>query len=93
MKLELNDREEGVVLAALDQFRDIKHKAILGEDLQRKAFKQINEYDMLAPQHALMHTLTLMSRITKKPVEHFANPNPSQLPQPEFHVDEHSPTV
>lgn len=87
MTLELNDREQGVVLAALDQFRDIKHKAIIGEDSQRQAFKTINEYDLLAPQHALMHTLTLMSRITKKPVEHFANLNPSQLPQPEFHAE------
>jgi hypothetical protein len=85
MTLELNDREQGVVLAALEQFRDIKHKAIIGENAQRQAFKTINEYDLLAPQHALMHTLTLLSRITKKPVEHFANPNPSQQAQPKTH--------
>lgn len=85
MTLELNGREQGVVLAALEQFRNIKHDAILGNEIVRAHFKTINEYDLLAPQHALMHTLTLMSRITKRPVEHFANPNPSQLPQPKTH--------
>jgi|GraSoiStandDraft_46_1057282.scaffolds.fasta_scaffold28228_6 hypothetical protein len=85
MTLELNDREEGVVLAALEQFRSLKHESIIGNEVARKAFKSLNQYDLLAPQHALMHTLTLMSRITKKPVEHFANPNPSQQPQPKTH--------
>jgi hypothetical protein len=91
MTLELNDREQGVVLAALEQFRELKQKAIIGEESQRRVFKTLNEYDLLAPQHALMHTLTLMSRITKKPVEHFANPNPSQQPQPKTHepTDQH----
>jgi hypothetical protein len=85
MTLELNDREQGVVLAALEQFRSLKQESIAGNDLARKSFKSLNEYDLLAPPHALMHTLTLMSRITKRPVEHFANPNPSQQPQPKTH--------
>lgn len=82
MTLELNDREQGVVMAALEQFRDIKQKTLTGE---YQNFNTTNEYDLLAPAHALMHTLTLMSRITKKPVEHFANANPSQLPPPKTH--------
>lgn len=85
MTLELNDREQGVVLAALEQFRSIKHDAIVGDADARAHFKTLNAYDLLAPHHALMHTLTLMSRMTKKPVEHFANPNPSQNLPPKTH--------
>lgn len=82
MQFELNDREQGVVVAALEQFRDIKHKAIMGAPEERVAFKTVNEYDLLSPQHALMHTLTLLSRLLKKPVEYFANPQPSQTTEP-----------
>jgi hypothetical protein len=79
MQFELNDREQGVVVAALEQYRDIKHKAIMGTPEEVASFKTVNEYDLLSPQHALMHTLTLLSKLLKKPVEHFANPQPSQV--------------
>lgn len=81
----LNDREQQVVLTALELLRETKQLSIIGSEAERKALKQINQYDLLAPQHTLMHTLTLLSKMTGKPVEHFANRNPSQNPQPKTH--------
>jgi hypothetical protein len=83
MNLEINDRETTVLLTALDLLRDSKQRAIIGDET---AFKQVNQYDLLAPQHTLMHTLTLMSKLTKQPVEYFTR-NPSQNPTPQTHEE------
>src|SRR5947207_1985358 len=84
MNLEVNDREITVLLTALDLLRDTKQKAIIGSPAERKAFKAINEYDLIAPQHTLMHVLALLAKITKKPIEYFTR-NPSQNPNPKTH--------
>jgi hypothetical protein len=90
MNLEVNDRETTVLLTALDLLRDSKQRAIIGDETEQTAFKQVNQYDLLAPQHTLMHTLTLMSKITKQPVEYFTR-NPSQNPTPQTHEQPESP--
>jgi hypothetical protein len=84
MNLEINDRSKTVLLAALDLFRDSKQRSIIGSEEERKAFKTLNQYDLLSPQHALMEVLSLMARVSGKPVEHFVQ-NPSQNPQPKTH--------
>lgn len=81
----LNEREQTVVATALEQLRDIKQRSIIGTDEERASFKKINQFDNLAPQHTLMHVLTLLAKLTGKPVEHFANQNPSQNPPPKTH--------
>jgi hypothetical protein len=77
MDLHLSEREESVVLAALDFFQRAKRKTVSDQ----LPFEKVSEYDLLSPQHAAMSALTVMTKMTKKPVEYFVNPNPSQLPQ------------
>ncbi len=78
MDLHITEREESVILAALDFFQRAKRKTVNKE----LPFEKVSEYDLLSPQHAAMSALTIMTKMTKKPVEYFINPNPSQLPQP-----------
>lgn len=87
MTLYLSDREKQVVLAALEFFRRAKQGSILPapEQLPMPFASATSEYDLLSPQHTLMHTLKLLSTITQKPIEHFANPNPSQDPPTSTH--------
>jgi hypothetical protein len=72
----LTDREEQVTKAALDFFRNAKQLSIQGE----LPFKgSTGEYDLMSPEHTLMHTITALAKLTQLPPAHFANRNPSQL--------------
>ena len=77
MDLHLTEREESVVLAALDFFQRAKRQTVTN----KLPFEKVSEYDLLSPQHAAMSALTIMTKLSKKPVEYFINPNPSQFGQ------------
>lgn len=77
MQLNLTEREESVVLAALDFFQRAKRKVVS----DKLPLEKVSEYDLLSPQHAAMSALTVMTKLSKKPVEYFINPSPSQHPQ------------
>lgn len=96
MNLHISDREKQVITAALETFRSRKQGVILSapQDDRSKAAKEIrqpeNEYDILSAEHSLMHAITLMSKLTDKPIAYFTNANPSQNPQPTTHLGEMS---
>jgi hypothetical protein len=73
MTLQLTDRQDQTLLVALEHLRITLAKRMTDNDLTK-----LNEYDILDRKHTLMHTLTLMATITKQPVAHFMNPNPTQ---------------
>lgn len=84
MNLDINDREKTVLLTALDNLRELKQLSLIGTNDERAAFKALNQYDLLASSHTLMHSLSLLSKLTGRPIEHFTR-NPSQDPQPKTH--------
>jgi hypothetical protein len=84
MNLEINEREKTVLLTALDNLRDLKQRSLIGTNDERAVFKALNQYDILAAPHTLMHSLSLLSKLTGRPIEHFTR-NPSQDPQPKTH--------
>lgn len=86
MNLSLNDRQTTTVLTALELLRSVKQLSIFGTDEEKSYPKQINQYDLLAREHTLMHTLTLLSKMTGKPVEYFSH-NPSQAKPESTHEE------
>lgn len=88
MTLNLSDREKIITIAALEFFRRAKQGSITPGPNQLPFKNATSEYDLLNAHHTLMHILTLLARLTGKPVTHFANPNPSQQPTPAVHLPE-----
>lgn len=99
MNLQITDREKQVIITALEKFRSIKQATIevapstLANDTKNmRLYQELrqpeNEYDILSAEHSLMHTLTLLARLTDKPIAHFANPQPSQDPPLAVHPTE-----
>lgn len=95
MNLHLSDREKQTVTAALESFRSRKQAQIVASAEYKKdspTYKELrqpeNEHDILSCEHSLMHAITMLSSLTNQPIAHFANPNPSQLPQPKVHKTE-----
>lgn len=78
MDIHLTEREESVVLAALDFFQRAKRK-VTSEGLP---FTKVSEFDLLSPGHAAMSALTVMAKLSKKPVEYFMNPQQPITPPP-----------
>jgi hypothetical protein len=83
--IQLNDREQQIALVAFENLRDLKQRALLGTPDEQKAFKQINQYDLLDSKHTLMHCLSLLSKLTGQPLANFTNPNPSQTQTAQTH--------
>jgi len=94
MNLQLTDREKQVITAALESFRQRKQKDIetsaqytKDHPIAKEIRKPENEHDILSCEHSLMHAITLLAKLTGQPIAHFANPNPSQLPEPKTHAN------
>ena len=90
MNLYLTDREKQTVTAALESLRSrkqavIQTSAAFSKQDQKELRQPENEYDILSAEHTLMHAITLLSKLTSRPIAFFANPNPSQLPEPKVH--------
>jgi hypothetical protein len=81
----ITDREKQVILAALDAQRESVQAYLFDKSPVKQNYKPRNSYDILAPEHTLMHTLTLMAKLTNQPIAHFTNPHPSQQPEPKTH--------
>lgn len=93
MNLHITDREQQVLKAALESQRSRKH-AVVEKAPGRKQGQPPpkgmtvaewvelrqpdNEYDILVTEHTLMHTISMLSKLTGQPPTHFMNPNPSQ---------------
>jgi hypothetical protein len=75
MTLQLTDRQDQTLLVALEHLRITLAKRMTDNNTDK-----LNQYDILDRKHTLMHTITLMSNITKQPVATFMNPNPTQVP-------------
>jgi len=95
MNLQMSDRQKQTIIAALESFRSRKQANITASAEYKKdslSYKEIrqpeNEYDILSAEHSLMHSITLLASLTSQPIAFFANPNPSQLPQPKTHKTE-----
>jgi len=95
MNLHLSDREKQTATAALESFRQRKQAQIVASAEYKKdspAYRELrqpeNEHDILSCEHSLMHAITMLSSLTNQPIAHFANPNPSQLPEPKVHKTE-----
>jgi len=95
MNLQLSDRQKQTVITALESFRSRKQAQIVASAEYKKdspTYKEIrqpeNEHDILSAEHSLMNAITLLSTLTNQPIAHFANPNPSQLPEPKVHTTE-----
>jgi hypothetical protein len=93
MELRLTDPQVTVIKAALEFFRNAKQQSFGPPESNPLPFAgKVNEFDLLSPQHTLMHTITLLSKLTGNPVAYYVNPNPSQLPQPKTHENPHTHT-
>lgn len=75
MNLPLSDPQKQTVIAALEFFRNAKQLSLSEKNYP---FQKTSEYDLLSVEHSLMHSITLLAKLTDRPLEHFANPNPSQ---------------
>lgn len=89
MNIQITDREAQALKAALESQRSRKQAVIeaapasVAADMKKThLYKEIrqpdNEYDILSTEHTLMHTISMLAKITGLPVAHFMNPNPSQ---------------
>lgn len=73
MNITFSDRQKQTMLVALEQLRQIKQA-----QLSLGGHKQLNEHDILSNEHTLMHTITLLATLTRKPITAYTQ-NPSQL--------------
>lgn len=71
-----NDRETQVIKVALQNLINIQKNRIDNGAL----IEPLNEFDILAPRHTLMHALTALEKLTKSPIRHYMNPNQPELP-------------
>lgn len=67
--LVLSDRESQTVLAALYFFKLTKEQQV-----KHKLNTPLNDKDILSPKHSLMHTITILSKLTGQPIGSYMNP-------------------
>ena len=78
MTTNLNDREEAVVIAALQMFKD-KLTHYLSTPKPRAPYSHLaSEHELLSPEHSLAHVITALSKFSGKPVATFMSTHPSQ---------------
>lgn len=91
MNLQITDREKQALLAALESQRSKKQAVIescgaTAVAADRQEFRRPdNSYDILNTEHTLMHTISVMAKLTGNPIAYFMNPNPSQDPPLKTH--------
>lgn len=67
--LTLSDREHQTLLAALEWFKTAKESQVRLKDNSPLCPK-----DILAPKHSLMHTITVLSKLTGEPLGSYMTP-------------------